>query len=97
MFLKIHRPPHAGTVVAVCDRELINTILTDGDLEVRITESFYGNRCVPEQEVAEALRGADNANIIGRRAVALAIGLGIITESSCIMIGQIPHAQIFGL
>jgi len=97
MFLKVHRSPGTGTVVAVCDRELINTILTDGELEVRVTEAFYGNRCATEEEVREALMDADNANIMGERAVALAVGLGIITASSCIMIGRTPHAQLFRL
>jgi hypothetical protein len=97
MFLKIHRSPGTGTVVAVCDRELINTILTDGELEVLVTEAFYGNRCATEQEVKDALMDADNANLMGERAVALAVGLGIVAESSCMMIGKTPHAQLFRL
>ncbi len=97
MFLKIHRLPDAGTVVAVCDRELINTTITDGGLDVRITESFYGNRSVTEDEVREALMKADNANIIGERAVSLAVKTGVVSQSSCIMIGKVPHALVFRL
>ncbi|MGA7797115.1 MAG: DUF424 family protein, partial [Methanoregula sp.] len=40
MFLKIHRSPGTGDVVAVCDRELLNTIITDGDLKVTVSEYF---------------------------------------------------------
>ena len=97
MFLKIHRAPDGTTVVAVCDRELINSTITDGDLAICITESFYGSRPAGESEVAEALARAENANIMGERSVALAVNLKIVSRSSCIMIGDVPHAQVFRL
>lgn len=97
MFLKIHRAPDGLAVVAVCDRELINTTITDGDLTISITESFYGNRVVRKEEVVQALMDANNANIMGERSVALAVDMGIITRDSCMMIGSVPHAQLFRL
>ena len=97
MFLKIHRSPEAGMVVAVCDRELLNTTITDGEVEIRITESFYGNRPASEEEVVHALRDAENANIMGERSVALAVQHGIVEEASCILIGNVPHALVFRL
>jgi len=97
MFLKIHRSREAGTVVAICDRELINTTITDGDTEIRITESFYGNRPVTEEEAIEALRVSENANIMGERSIALAVKHGIVDADSCILIGTIPHALVFRL
>jgi uncharacterized protein len=97
MFLKIHRAPRNCEIVAVCDRELINTTITDGDVEVHINEAFYGNRRADEEEVREALKNAENANIMGERAVAIAIELGLISRAGCIMIGSVPHAQIFRL
>jgi len=97
MHLKIHRSPGMGDVVAVCDRELINTTLRHGDLAVTITEAFYGTSPVTELEIREALEAADNINLMGERAVSLAISLGLITKSGCIMIGDVPHAQIYQL
>jgi hypothetical protein len=95
MFLKIHRAPGAGDVVAVCDCELMNTTLCTGDVDVPITEAFYGNCRASENEVREALQNAGNANLMGERAVALAVELGLVSRTGCIMIGNIPHAQIF--
>jgi hypothetical protein len=97
MFLKIHNSPGAGSVVSVCDGDLLNTTITDGDLEVRITEAFYGNHHASEDEVREALTNAENANLMGERAVAIAIKLGLVSRENCIMIGPVPHAQIFRL
>ncbi len=95
MYLKVHRMPGAGEVVAVCDSELLNITLMHGDVEVCITGGFYGTELAAEEEVREALTGATNANLIGKRTVALAIAMGLITEEDCIMIGDVPHVQIF--
>jgi hypothetical protein len=97
MFLKIHHSLSEGDVVAVCDRELINTTISHGEMKLCITESFYGDQQVNEEEVRKVLARADNANIIGKRSIALAIDMGLISPSACIMIGDIPHAMIFRL
>jgi hypothetical protein len=97
MFLKIHHSPEIGDVVAVCDRELLNTTITHGDLKVTITESFYGTTRVDEVAVTEALGKGDNVNLMGERAVGVAVKMGLITRADCIMIGSVPHAQIYRL
>jgi hypothetical protein len=95
MFLKVHRAPDGTEVVAVCDRELLNTTITHGDLTLRISEGFYGNRPASEEEVRTILETAGNANLIGERCVALAVEMGFVERSGCIMLGKVPHAQVF--
>jgi hypothetical protein len=95
MFLKIHHSQKDGDVVAVCDAELLNTTISNGEIEVKISESFYGNLRASENEVRDVLKKAENANLMGERTVALAIDLGLISPSGCIMIGNVPHAIIF--
>jgi uncharacterized protein len=97
MFLKIHRSRDIGDVVAVCDRELLNTTIAHEKLSVTITESFYGNTPAAASEVKEALKNAGNINLIGERSVNLAIEMGLVTKSGCMMIGNVPHAQIYRL
>lgn len=97
MFLKVHHYPGAGDVVAVCDHELLNTSLNYGDIEIQVTETFYGSTPATEDDVRAAIRNASNVNLIGERSVAIAIDLGLITREGCIMIGDVPHAQIFRL
>jgi len=97
MFLKVHQAPGMGDIVAVCDRELLNTTITHGDLSIFVSESFYGNCPANEEMVADALKRAGNINLMGKRAVSLAIDLGLVTKSGCIMIGEIPHAQVYSL
>jgi uncharacterized protein len=97
MFMKVHCSPGAGDVVAVCDRELLNTTISHGELSVRISEAFYGNTPASDEEVRTALKKAGNINLMGKRAVDIAIEMGLITLSGCVMIGEIPHAQVYSL
>jgi len=95
MFLKIHHFPGSGDVVAVCDRELLNTTITNNKITVTVHDSFYGTIPASEEEVQAALKTAGNINIMGERAVNVAISLNLVTRSECIMIGKVPHAQIY--
>ncbi|MFA6225481.1 MAG: DUF424 family protein [Methanoregula sp.] len=95
MFLKIHHLPGSADVVAVCDRELLNTTICHEKLTVRVHDSFYGTTQAGEEEVRSALEKAGNINLIGERAVNVAISLDLITDADCIMIGKTPHVQIY--
>jgi len=97
MFLKVHHSPGTGDIVAVCDRELLNTTLRHGELSIQISEWFYGNCPASDEEVAKALKKAGNINLMGKRTVCFAIDLGLVTQADCIMIGEIPHAQVYSL
>jgi len=87
--------PGSADVVAVCDRELLNTTICHEKLTVRIHESFYGTTQVSEEEVRSALEKAGNINIIGERAIQVAISMGLVTDADCILIGKVPHVQIY--
>jgi hypothetical protein len=97
MFLKVHCSPGAGDIVAVCDHELLNTTISHGGLSVKISEAFYGNCPASEDMVRAALKKAGNINLMGKRSVKIAIDMGLVTQSGCIMIGDIPHAQVYAL
>jgi hypothetical protein len=97
MFLKIHRSQGSGDVVAVCDRELINTTISHEKITVTITDAFYGNSPATEADVRAALKNAGNINLMGERSVNLALDMGLVERSNCIMIGKIPHVQIYQL
>ncbi|MDD1707208.1 MAG: DUF424 family protein [Methanoregulaceae archaeon] len=94
MYMKIHRTPAGDEVVAVCDRELLNVKITHGDLEIHISEAFYGGSLSTPDEVRKTLTNATNANLMGARTVALAVELGLIAKDGYINIGSTPHAQI---
>ena len=57
---------------------VLNRRIRHGEIEIHVSEYFYGTTPAGEAEVAKALTDADNINIIGERAVAVAAGLGLI-------------------
>jgi len=97
MYLKIHRTSACDEVVAVCDRELLNTRIQQGDLEIHVSEAFYGKRLATPDEVRATLTCAGNINLIGERTVALAIEMGLIGTNGFIRVGSVPHTQIIRL
>ncbi|MDR0438763.1 MAG: DUF424 domain-containing protein [Methanocalculaceae archaeon] len=97
MYLKIHNVLGHGKIIAVCDRELLNTTITCSTCDIIIDHSFYGDIIASDSEVIAAISSSISANLIGKRVCNLAISSGFIDKKSCIMIGDIPHAQIYGL
>jgi len=91
--LKIYRV-RGEVLVAVCDSDIVGKIFREGDLKIEVKESFYGDKDVGEEEVKRALRMATIANITGRKAVELAIRMGIIDRENVLKIGECWHAQM---
>ncbi len=91
--MKIYRV-RGEVLVAVCDSEIVGKTFREGDLKIEVKESFYGDKDVGEEEVKKALRMATIANITGKRAVELAIRMGIIDRENVLKIGECWHAQM---
>ena len=49
MYLKKHQTKE-GTIVAVCDKELLNQSFESGDIVLNVKEDFYGNELVMTPE-----------------------------------------------
>ncbi|MDK2795972.1 MAG: uncharacterized protein PWQ22_431 [Archaeoglobaceae archaeon] len=81
-------------LVAVCDSELVGRVFREGDLKLEVKEDFYGSEDFDEKEVEAALRTATIANITGKRAVELAIKIGIVDKDKVLRIEGCPHAQM---
>ena len=82
------------SVFACCDRELAGKMLKQGEIAFRVDEEFYGNIKINERELAKALKENANINLVGKRAVGIALREGIISGNDIIKICGIPHVQI---
>ncbi len=91
--LKVYRV-RGEVLVAVCDSDIVGKTFREGDLKIEVKESFYGEREVGEEEVIRALKMATIANITGRKAVELAIRIGIVDRENVLKIGDCWHAQM---
>jgi len=91
--MKIYRV-HGEVLVAVCDSELVGKTFREGNLKIEVKEDFYGTEDFDEKEVEGALKRATIANITGKRAVELAIRIGIVDRERVLRIGDCLHAQM---
>lgn len=98
MYLKIHKSPQ-GKIVAVCDEDLLGKVLEDKDIYMDLDKfrSFYDERKVGPQDVEEALKSFDSANIVGKEAVAVAIKMGLVGKKDVMYIKRTPYIQIYRL
>ena len=83
-----------GLLVAVCDADILGETFEDGELSLTVTEELYGGDEADERAVVESLARATVANIVGDRAVALAIENGFVDEANVLDVGATRHAQL---
>ena len=86
-----------NSVLACCDRELLGKTISDKEIELHISEAFYGGNPVNEKELAEMLHEYGNINLAGNRCVSVAIKEGLISERGVIKINSTMHAIIMRL
>jgi hypothetical protein len=96
MFMKKY-DTDGKVIVAVCDRDIIGKKFKEGNLVLKLDESFYKGFEACEDEVKEALACATIGNIAGDRSIACAVGCGCVDPDTVIYIDGIPHAQMVQL
>jgi hypothetical protein len=93
MFMKKY-DTDGKVIVAICDKDIIGKKFKEGNLVLKLEESFYKGCEACEDEIKEALVCASIANIAGERSIACAVGCGCVDPDTVIYIDGIPHAQM---
>jgi hypothetical protein len=96
MYMKIHEGS-SGKVVAVCDKELVGKVLEDDKtcMDLEKYHSFYVGESVGKSEVESALATFASANLVGEKAVAIALSLGLVGKDDVMYINKTPYIQIY--
>ena len=93
MLVKIHESK-MNKVVAICDNDLIGKEFDEGELYLKISESFYNGESKTIEEVEEIMINEDNLNLVGEKTIKIALNLKLINEKNIIKVQGVPHAQI---
>ena len=91
------RKTEEGLLVAVCDDDVLGETFENGDVSLTVNEEFYGGDEADEDDVVESLSRAQVANIVGTRAVDVAVEAGIIEEATVLEVDGTRHAQLVRL
>ena len=79
----------------MCDAELVGRIVRQGDLEMKISKSYYGDRIVDEKEAESLLRKSSIINMVGRKTTDLSLKIGIGSHKGVKEIEGIPFLIVF--
>ncbi|MFH1393401.1 MAG: DUF424 domain-containing protein [Candidatus Micrarchaeota archaeon] len=96
MYLKVHKRSE-GKIVAVCDRELIGRVLEEGDvfLDLDTYRGFYVGEIASKDEVKKALGKFSSANLVGEKAVDVALNMKLAKDDDVTYINTIPYIQLY--
>ena len=82
-------------MINICDPELIDKTLLDGNTKIKINPNYYGDRDVDEHEAKNLLTKCNSINMVGEKTVSLATSLGIGSEKSIRRIEGVPFLIVF--
>ena len=93
-----------GTIVALCDSELIGKVIKDSKnkacLDLERHASFYNGSEIDERDsrakrqLEIALKYSKSINVVGKKSVEYIKGFGYRTEG-VILVNNVPHLQIY--
>ena len=89
-----------GLLVSVCDADCVGETFAHEQGELEVTEAFYGGAEAESAEtdrVVASLRRATTANLVGDRAVGLAVEAGLVDENRVLELDGTRHAQLVRL
>ena len=79
----------------ICDADLLGRILNNGDFTLKISEGYYAQKIIEEEEAKELLRGSNNINMVGKEIIALSVNMGIGSQGGVKEIDGIPFLIVF--
>jgi hypothetical protein len=91
------RDTQKGLLVSVCDADVLGETFENGDVSLTVDADFYDGEEVDDDAAVESLARCSVANIVGTRAVALAIEHGFVDEENVLDFDGTRHAQLLWL
>ena len=79
----------------ICDPELVNKTIHDGNTKIKINPNYYAERDVDEHEAKSLLEKCTSIIMVGDKTISLATSLGIGSEKSIRRIEGIPFLIVF--
>jgi hypothetical protein len=91
------RKTQKGLLVSVCDADVLGESFDNGDVSLTVDADFYDGETVDDETAVASLGRCSVANIVGTRAVALAIDHGFVDEENVLEFDGTRHAQLLWL
>ncbi len=81
----------------ICDADLLGKTLNRGNFTLKISEQYYAQKVVEEEEAKELLRKSNNINMVGKEIISLSVNMGIGSKDGVKEIDGVPFLIVFKL
>ena len=79
----------------ICDVDLLGKNIVEGELNMNISENYYGEKLIETDEARTLLKQSSIINMVGENTISLSIQLGIGSENGIKKISNIPFLIVF--
>ena len=79
----------------ICDANLLGKNIVQDELNMHISESYYGEKLVEKDEAKTLLKNSSIINMVGKETISLSLQLGIGSENGVKTISDIPFLIVF--
>ncbi len=84
-----------NTMLNICDVELLGKKIIQDELNMHISESYYGEKLVEKEEAKSLLKNSSIINMVGKETISLSIELGIGSKNGIKTISDVPFLIVF--
>ena len=79
----------------ICDADLLGRTLNRGNLTLKISEKYYGEKVVEKEEAESLLKESHNINMVGKEIISLSTDIGVGSQEGVKEIDGIPFLIVF--
>lgn len=84
-----------NAMLNICDADLLGKKITEKELVVHISKSYYGEKIVEKEEAKTLLKNSSIINMVGKETISLSTSLGIGSEDGIKEINGVPFLIVF--
>ncbi len=79
----------------ICDSELLGKTVVQDELNMHISENYYGEKLVDIEEAEILLKNSSIINMVGKETIALSVKIGVGSENGVKIISGVPFLIVF--
>ncbi len=84
-----------NSTLNICYDEQLGKTISKYELNMKISQSYYGEKLVDKEEAKSLLKNSLIINMVGKETVSLSIELGIGSETGIKTISDVPFLIVF--
>ena len=101
IYLKVHKTEN-GSMIAMCDEDLIGKVLEQGDVYINIRDyrSYYvGDRMSREDAVKliKSMEKIHSSNAVGKESVEVGLETKIVNMKDVLKVDGVPYVQSYNV